>query len=380
MPHHDPRELGPATRSIHAGVPEHFDARPVKAPLVMSNNFHVDPDARVDQPSDAYVYSRNASPNVRYLEQRLAALEGGEDCAVTASGVAAISGTLLTLLNTGDHIVAPDVVYTSIDRILHEDLPKRFGIAATLVDTADLDAVRRAVRPQTRVIHIETPGNPTTRISDIAAIAEIAHAAGALFTVDSTWSGVLGQHPLELGADLVFHSLSKYFNGHGDALGGAVIGRKELIDRIRLFAVTDLGACLSPFNAWQIMRSAETLPLRMPKHSSNAMAVAEFLETHPKVAWVRYPGLKSHPQHAIACKQMTFFSGMLNFDLKGDPAQRSELLRRLKLFANATCLGHTESLIAVYCWGTDVFFRVSIGLEDPEDLIADLDQALAGIA
>ena len=380
MPHHDLRELGPATRSIHAGVPEHFDARPVKAPLVMSNNFHVDPDARVDQPSDTYVYSRNASPNVRYLEQRLAALEGGDDCAVTASGVAAISGTLLTLLNTGDHIVAPDVVYTSIDRILHEDLPKRFGIAATLVDTTDLDAVRRAVQPQTRVIHIETPGNPTTRISDIAAIAEIAHAAGALFTVDSTWSGVLGQHPLELGADLVFHSLSKYFHGHGDALGGAVIGRKELIDRIRLFAVTDLGACLSPFNAWQIMRSAETLPLRMPKHSSNAMAVAEFLEAHPKVAWVRYPGLKSHPQYAIACKQMTFFSGMLNFDLKGDPAQRSELLRRLKLFANATCLGHTESLIAVYCWGADVFFRVSIGLEDPEDLIADLDQALAGIA
>ena len=195
--------------------------------------------------------------------------------------------------------------------------------------------------------------------------------------VDSTWSGLLPQRPLELGADLVAHSLSKYINGHGDALGGAVIGRQDLIDKIRFFAVKTLGGCISPFNAWQIMRGMVTLPMRMERHSSNAMKVATFLEAHPKVAWVRYPGLPSHPQHEVARKQMNGFSGMLTFDIKGDPTQRAELLRRLRLFTHATCLGHDESLIMVYNWAGQDFFRVSIGLEDAPDLIADLDQALS---
>jgi methionine-gamma-lyase len=380
MDKHDRTGLAPATRCIHAGIPEDFNIRPVKVPLIMSNNFHLDPDVDLEQPIDAYLYARNATPNVRYLEERLADLEGGEACVVTASGVAAIAGTLLTLLGAGDQVVASEVVYFSINRILRHDFPQRLKIDATLVDTSDLGAVKNALTSKTRVIHVETPGNPTTRISDIAALAGIAHEAGAWLTVDSTWSGLLGQHPLQLGADLVMHSLSKYVNGHGDALGGAVIGRKELIDRIRLLAVVDLGACLSPFNAWQIMRGSATLPLRLERHASNAGRVAAFLEGHPKVAWVRYPGLPSHPQHEIARKQMTSFSGMLNFDIKGDPAQRAKVVERLKLFAHATCLGHDESLIAAYSWGTDHFFRVSVGLEAPEDLIADLDQALAVVA
>ena len=174
------------------------------------------------------------------------------------------------------------------------------------------------------------------------------------------------------------HSLSKYINGHGDALGGAVFGPKLLIDKIRRFVVKDLGACISPFNAWQIMRGSVTLQMRMERHNQNTMQVAQFLENHPKVAWVRYPGLKSHPQHDIACKQMEGFSGMLNFDIKGDREQRAEVVDRLKLFSYATCLGHEESLLMVYddYHGHD-FFRVSIGLEDPQDLIADLDQALS---
>lgn len=376
MTEKDTAGIGIATRCIHSGTPGGGLSDPVKTPLIMSNNFHFGGKQGEDLPDEAFVYTRNATPNARYLEEKLADLEGGSACAVVASGVAAIAGTMLTLLNTGDHIISSNVVYVSIYRLLCEDFPDRFGIETSLVDTSDPAAVKAALTPATKVIHIETPGNPTTRISDVAAIAEIAREASAILTVDSTWSGLLTQYPLQLGADLVFHSLSKYINGHGDALGGAIIGSQELIDRIRRFAVADLGGCISPFNAWQIMRGSETLPLRLERHSRNAMAVAEFLETHPKVAWVRYPGLDSHPQHEIAKRQMSSFSGMLNFDIKGDPSQRWEVIRRLEFFAHATCLGHDESLIAVYDWDDEYFFRVSVGLEDPEDLIADLDQAL----
>jgi cystathionine gamma-synthase/methionine-gamma-lyase len=259
---------------------------------------------------------------------------------------------------------------------MSEDFPQRFGIETSLVDTSDPAAVKAALRPNTKIIHVETPGNPTTRISDIAAIAEIAQDAGVLLTVDSTWSGLLSQFPLALGADVVMHSLSKYINGHGDAVAGAVLGPQEIIDQVRRFAVRDIGGCISPFNAWQIMRGSETLPLRLPRHSDNAMAVGQFLESHPKVAWVRYPGLPSHPQHEVAKRQMKYFSGMLNFDIKGDPSQRLEVIRRLQIFTHATCLGHDESLIALYPWRNPEYFRVSIGLEDPEDLTEDLDLAL----
>ncbi len=368
---------GIATRCIHTGVPSGALWAPIKTPLIMSNNFDMGGEHVDDLPPEAFVYTRNSTPNARYLEEKLADLEGAEACVLTASGVAAIAGTFLTLLNTGDHIVCSDVVYVAIYNLMTEDFPKRFGIETSLVDTSDLKAVKAALTPKTKIIHIETPGNPTTRISDIAAIAEVAREAGTLLTVDSTWSGLLSQQPLELGADLVQHSLAKYINGHGDAVAGAVIGPQSLIDRVREFAVRDLGACISPFNAWQIMRGSVTLPLRLERHSDNALAVAEFLESHPKVAWVRYPGLPSHPQHEVAKKQMKYFSGMLNFDIKGDPSQRIEVIRRLKFFLHATCLGHDESLIALYPWEEPEFFRVSVGLEDPEDLIYDLDQALA---
>jgi methionine-gamma-lyase len=370
---------GIATRCIHTGVPSGALWGPVKTPLIMSNNYDMGGESGIDLPPEAFVYARNATPNARYLAEKLADLEGAEDCVLTSSGVSAIAGSFLTLLNTGDHIISSDVVYVSIYNLLVEDFPKRFGIKTSLVDTSDPAAVKAALTPKTKIIHVETPGNPTTRISDIAAIAGVARDAGALLTVDSTWSGLLSQQPLELGAGLVFHSLSKYVNGHGDAVAGAVLGCQELIDRVRQFAVSDLGACISPFNAWQIMRGSVTLPLRLERHSDNALAVAAFLESHPKVAWVRFPGLPSHPQHEVAKRQMKYFSGMLNFDIKGDPGQRIQVIRRLKFFAHATCLGHDESLIALYPWDAPEFFRVSVGLEDPEDLIDDLDQALAAV-
>jgi methionine-gamma-lyase len=370
---------GLATRCIHTGVPSGGLWAPIKTPLIMSNNYNLGGEPVDSLPAEAFVYARNGTPNARYLEEKLADLEGAEDCVLTASGVSAIAGSFLTLLDAGDHIISSDVVYVSIHNLLVEDFPKRFGIEASLVNTSDLAAVAAALTPKTRIIHVETPGNPTTRIADIAAIAELARKAGALLTVDSTWSGLLSQQPLELGADLVFHSLSKYINGHGDAVAGAVMGDQALIDRVREFAVVNLGACISPFNAWQIMRGSETLPLRLERHSANALAVAQFLESHPKVAWVRYPGLPSHPQHDVARAQMKTFSGMLNFDIVGDASQRLEVIRRLKFFAHATCLGHDESLIALYPWEEPQFFRVSVGLEDAADLIDDLEQALAAV-
>jgi cystathionine gamma-synthase/methionine-gamma-lyase len=244
------------------------------------------------------------------------------------------------------------------------------------------------------MIHIETPGNPTTLVSDIRAIARVARRAGVLLSVDSTYSGLITQAPLSLGADLVMHSLSKYVNGHGDGLGGAVIGRNDLITPIRNAASIHLGATLSPFNAWLLMRSLETLPLRMARHCENALKVARFLEAHPKVTFVRYPGLKSHPQHAMARKQMTGFGGMLNFGLNTEKALYFKLLERLTIITHAVSLGHTESLIMFYPqegnhpelgvlnYPEDLggcFLRMSVGLEDADDLIADLKQALEAV-
>lgn len=368
-------EWGISTRSIHVGWEPDPATGAVKRPLVMANSYVLPPNG--DWDSVPFGYARDLNPNARWLEERLQALEGGEDCVVTASGVSAINGTFMALLSSGDHIICSDISYVSVRTMLLEHFPKRFGIETTLLDTSDVAAVQAAIRPNTKIIHVETPGNPTTRISDLAAIAEIAHAHGALLTVDSTWSGLTTQKPFALGADIVMHSISKYINGHGDALGGAVFGPKALMDVVRLFVVKDMGACISPFNAWQVMRGVATLELRMARHNENAMRVAEYLESHPKVAFVRYPGLKSHPNHAVAARQMDGFSSMLNFDLV-DQSKRAAFISYLKVFVHAVSLGHDESLIFVYTDATngESFYRVSIGIENVEDLIADLAQAL----
>lgn len=371
-------EWGLSTRSIHVGWQPDPATGAVKRPLVMANSYVLPPNG--DWDSVPFGYARDLNPNARWLEERLQSLEGGEDCVVTASGVSAINGTFMALLSSGDHIICSDISYVSVRTMLLEHFPKRFGIETTLLDTSDVAAVRAAIRPNTKIIHVETPGNPTTRISDIAAIAEIAHAHSALLTVDSTWSGLTTQKPFALGADIVMHSISKYINGHGDALGGAVFGPKALMDVVRLFVVKDMGACISPFNAWQVMRGVATLELRMARHNENAQRVAEYLESHPKVAFVRYPGLKSHPNHAVAAQQMDGFSSMLNFDLV-DQSKRAEFISYLKVFVHAVSLGHDESLIFVYTDATngESFYRVSIGIENVEDLIADLAQALSAI-
>lgn len=371
-------EHGPSTRSVHAGWQPDPATGAVKRPLVMANSYVLPPDG--DWDAVPFGYARDLNPNARWLEERILALEPGEDCVVTASGVSAINGTFMTLLSAGDHLVCSDIAYISVRTMLLEHFPARFGIETTLVDTSDVTAVAAAMRPNTKLVHIETPGNPTTRISDIAAVATIAHQHGALCSVDSTWSGLTTQQPLQLGADIVMHSISKYINGHGDALGGVVIGPQHIIDQVRRFVVKDMGACISPFNAWQIMRGLATLPLRMERHNANAQLVAEFLQTHPAVAWVRYPGLTSHANHDVATRQMQGFSGMLNFDLV-DSTKRADFIAQLRIFVHAVSLGHDESLIFVYNdYAGSEFFRVSIGIEDGADLVADLQQALDSVA
>lgn len=387
------RERGFATNCVHAGNEIDRETGAIRRPLTMANSYKLPEDASTLNWSDTslLVYSRNSGANQIYLQQKLAAIEGAEDAVALASGVAALSGVFFTFLKQDAHVVCSNVSYIAVYRLLHELFPEKYGIETTLVDTADLDAVRRAVRPNTKLIHIETPGNPTTRITDIAAVAEIAHQAGALLSVDGTFASPYLQHPLELGADLVVHSLTKYINGHGDSLGGAVLGRKELIDRIRAQAMVNLGGAISPFNAWMITRGIVTLPLRMRQHSESALKIAQYLEQSPAVAFVAYPGLESHPQHEIAKKQMHGgYSGVLSFGLKADPDTHNRFINSLKIIIPAVSLGHDESLI-VYTGPDDErnhfypeefqkgHLRFSVGLEDADDLIADIGQALAKV-
>jgi cystathionine beta-lyase/cystathionine gamma-synthase len=351
-----------------------------------------------------YAYTRWSNPTLGALEERLAALEGAQAAMVTATGMAAVSAVLLTFLSQGDHVVANEVCYAGSVELFGEHLP-RLGIGVSLVDTSDVDQVRAALRPETRLVYVETPANPILRIADIGALAEVAHGAGALLVVDSTFAGPTVQRPLALGADYIVHSLTKVMNGHGDALGGAVLGPHKGIRRIRKEMLVHLGGAMSPFNAWLIFRGLATLPLRMERHCQNALAVARFLEAHPRVKRVVYPGLESHPHHQLARYQMSTgsgtpaYGGMLTFQLKGGLGAAITLAEKIKLFKYATSLGHAHSLLFYYPtdlyvdavaylddrqkarireWMGEGIVRASIGLENVQDLIADLDQALRG--
>ena len=399
------RPWGIDTQCVHSGEATDPATRAIRRPIHMANSYELPTDIEEllnvfswDH-LDKFQYTREHSATPRYLEERLAALEGSEDCVVTASGMGAVSAVLFTLLNAGDHIVASEVCYTGTQKLLSVHLP-RFGVDVSLVDTTDLNAVQAAIRPETKAVFVETPGNPIVAISDIEQIAEIAHSAGAEMIVDSTWSGLLTQKPLGLGADIVIHSTTKYLNGHGDALGGAVLGRQKFLADVRENGIVHLGACISPFNAWLIMRGLVTLPLRMRKHSENAMMIAQFLESHDKVSAVRYPGLASHPQHELATKQMTDYSGMLNFSLDVDLMGNFEFIKQLDLVTHAVSLGHDQSLIiyipTVFFFEDMVqfdedqkekytkimgegIFRFSVGIENCDDIIHDLSRALKAI-
>jgi methionine-gamma-lyase len=390
------------TSCVHAGEGVDADTRAIRRPIHMANSYELPTDVEKllkvfswDE-LDKFQYTREHSATPRHLEERLAALEGSEDCVVTASGMGAVSAVLFTLLGAGDHIVAPEICYTGTQKLVSFHLP-RFGVEVSVVDTNDPKEVEDAIRPGTKVVYIETPGNPLVSISDIRKISEMAHGVGATVIVDSTWSGLVSQSPLELGADVVIHSATKYLNGHGDALGGAVMGRHEFISEVREYGVVHLGACISPFNAWLIMRGIITLPLRMEKHERNALEVARFLESQQRVTQVRYPGLPSHPQHELAKKQMSGFSGMLNFTLDCELLENLRFIEKLELITHAVSLGHDQSLIfylpttfffqdmvelseekQIKYWSLmgDGVFRFSVGIENPADIIEDLARAL----
>lgn len=389
-PHVFGPEYGFATRAVHTGNDVDRDSGAIKRPITMGNSYALpyDPTDMNWSSAGGNLYTRNGGTNQKYLQERIASLEGGEDCVVLASGVAALSGLFFALLNQGDHVIFSSVTYIAVYRLLHELFNNKFGVETTLVDTSDPANVEAAIRPNTRLIHIETPGNPTLTVSDISAIADIAHRHGALLSVDNTFASPFNQRPIELGADFSVESLTKYINGHGDAMGGAIVGRTEYLDQIRAQSQVNLGGAISPFNAWLIMRGSVTLPLRMRQHNESALKIAQWLQTQPGVRFVAYPGLAGDKGHGVAKKQMSpGFGGMLSFGLRADHDTHNRFVSYLKVITSAVSLGHDESLIVFlgenderqYLYPeefSDGFFRFSVGLEDVEDLIADLKQAL----
>ena len=393
---------GVSTRAVHGGERPDKDTGASSPSIVMSSTFVVDAPLSFSAESrehDApYVYGRWGNPTVRQLEDKLTLLEEGEACVCFASGMAATSALLLSLLERGDHVVMSDVNYPGTAELARNTLP-RFGIEVTMVDSGKTEQVAEALRPNTRLVWIETPAIPILRLTDIQATAELAHSVGAELAVDSTFASPIATRPITLGADYVVHSLTKYIGGHGDAMGGAVIGKKSGLQKIDLEGQVHFGGIISPFNAWLILRGAATLPIRMQAHEKNAIQIAEFLEQHSKVSSVRYPGLASHPQHELACRQMDNFSGMISVQIPDGQNLAERMMQNLSIFHYAVSLGHHRSLIfwigtedlvknsfklegkalADYrAWAGDGVFRLSIGLEDAEDLTAGLDQVLSG--
>lgn len=337
----------------------------------------------------AEFYTRYGNPNHEMVEKTLAALEGGEAALVTSSGMGAIFAVMLGRLRQGDHVVAQRNHYAGATTLLKDYLP-RWGITVTFVDQTDPEAFAAAIQPETRMLYVETPVNPLMQITDLRAIVGLARAHGLMTVCDNTFATPINQRPLELGIDAVIHSATKYIGGHHDATAGAVIGSREFIDPIWRFSLV-AGATLSPFDSWLLLRGLRTLGLRVEQHNRNAMALATFLSTHPRVARVYYPGLPTHPQHELAKAQMSGFTGMLSVELEGGYAAADGLISGLRLATRAASLGGFETLVVhpASMWSlqlnqetrqatgiNDGLVRVSVGIEDEADLIADFAGAL----
>lgn len=390
------------TRAVHAGETPDSATGATTPNIVMSTTYAVDPGVQfsiADQEGEAktgYVYTRWGNPTIQQLAKKLAALEEAERCVLFGSGMAAISSLLIHLLQSGDHLVMSDVAYAGASELANEISPK-MGIRIDRVDMSDLEAVAAAIQPKTKLVYIETPCNPICRLTDISAVVQLARKVGASVAVDSTFATPMATLPLQLGADFVIHSLTKFLGGHGDAIGGAVLGAKADLLALQQSTLVRMGGIISPFNAWLVLRGLATFPLRMRAHEENALQVAQCLESHPKVKRVIYPGLASHPQHDLAKAQMRNFSGMLTFQVEDGPTAAKILAQHLNIFHYAVSLGHhksllfymdTDSLLQSSFWLTEQqaasyrafagqgIFRVSIGIEDARDLCADLVQAL----
>ena len=378
-------ELGFATRAIHEGQAPDPETGAVIVPIYQTSTF-AQTEVGVHR---GYEYSRSGNPTRTALETCLASLEGGAYGLAFASGLAATTAIML-MLRSGDHVLCGDDVYGGTYRLFQRVMADK-GLTFDFVDMSDPAKVAQAIEPRTRMIWLETPTNPWLRLADIAAISEVARRHNVLSVVDNTFASPYGQEPLKLGADIVLHSTTKYIGGHSDVVGGAlIVSDAGLEERLR-FLQNAAGGVPGPFDSWLVMRGAKTLALRMREHERNALAVARYLEEHPAVERVIYPGLESHPQHELARRQMRCFSGMISLIVRGGEPAAREMARRTKIFMLAESLGGVESLIELPAAMTHLsvagsklevpggLVRLSVGIEESADLLADLEQALAGL-
>ena len=392
------KKCGLGTTAIHAGTLKNLYGT-LAMPIYQTSTFIFDSaeqgGRRFALEEAGYIYTRLGNPTTTVLENKIAVLEEGEAGVAMSSGMGAISSTLWTVLKAGDHIVTDKTLYGCTFALMNHGLT-RFGVEVTFVDTSNLDEVKNAMKKNTRVVYLETPANPNLKIVDLEALSKIAHTnPNTLVIVDNTFATPYMQKPLKLGADIVVHSVTKYINGHGDVIAGLVVTNKELADQIRFVGLKDMtGAVLGPQDAYYIIRGMKTFEIRMERHCANAKKVVEFLNKHPKIEKVYYPGLETHPGYEIAKKQRKDFGAMISFELKGGFEAGKTLLNNLKLCSLAVSLGDTETLIqhpasmthSPYTKEereaagiTDGLVRLSVGLENVEDIIADLEQGLEKI-
>ena len=392
------KKLGLGTTAIHAGTLKNLYGT-LAMPIYQTSTFIFDSEEqggrRFALEEAGYIYTRLGNPTTTVLENKIAALEEGEAGIAMSSGMGAISSTLWTVLKAGDHVVTDKTLYGCTFALMNHGLTK-FGVEVTFVDTSNLDEVKKAMKENTRVVYLETPANPNLKIVDLEGVCKVAHTnPNTLVIVDNTFATPYMQKPLKLGVDVVVHSATKYLNGHGDVIAGLVVTNKELADQIRFVGLKDMtGAVLGPQEAYYIIRGLKTFEIRMERHCKNAKKVVEFLNKHPKIERVYYPGLETHPGHEIAKKQMKDFGAMISFELKGGFEAGKTLLNSLKLCSLAVSLGDTETLIqhpasmthSPYTKEereaagiTDGLVRLSVGLENVEDIIADLEQGLEKI-
>lgn len=385
------------TQAIHSGRINDEQFGSLATPLYQTSTFIFDNAQqgadRFAGEAEGYIYSRLGNPTTRQLEMRVAAMEGMDDAAATATGMGAVSGALLANLSCGDHLISSKAVYGCSFALMNHQLT-RWGIEVTFVDMANPEEVKAAIKPNTKVIFLETPVNPNLAVYDLSAIGKIAQQHNLISIVDNTFLTPVLQQPKKYGIDIVIHSATKYLNGHGDVVAGIICGSSDMIMHIKMTVLKDIGATISPHDAWLIMRGLKTLPIRMERHCSNAQKLAEFLESHKQVSQVYYPGLKSHPGNKFIGEQMKGAGGVIAFEISTDLAGGSEFINRMKLFSIAVSLGDAESLIQhpasmthspytqeerLAAGISDSLIRISVGLENVDDLIADLEQSLAQI-
>ena len=379
------------TQAIHIGEEPNLKeggSGDVVIPIHLSSTF-----ARkaVERPTSGYEYSRSGNPTRNALEKRLAVLEDAKFGLAFSSGLAAQTIIALALLKSGEHVIAFDDLYGGTRRLFNKIFSQNFNIEFSYVDARNADNIKKSIKNNTKLIWLETPTNPLMKLCDIKTISEIAKQKNVMVAVDNTFMSPYFQKPLNLGADMVVHSTTKYLNGHSDSIGGAIMLSDEEIYKKLKFGQNAIGAILSPFDSFLVLRGIKTLALRMKKHNENAVKIAQYLESHPKVAKINYVGLKTHPQHELAKKQMSGFGGMLSFEIKGGLKEAKMFLENLKIFSLAESLGGVESLIAhpglmthasipkeerKKIGITDSLIRISAGIEDADDLIEDLDNAL----